>query len=177
MQPSRMASATDLQLSRCVHTRPFCPRACLSPSALAYESLRMTCTYARPGLTAAPTAARLQVQDVRVHPQQGPHHLGACRLDRGRIGCGLHPCEWCRPSPPPARHPLTPMASMPPIYQSRWWRGHSPCLSSPATLGWSGLDRLAGHLDVQRCVLRVSNRARTRPNYTCLLYTSDAADD
>ena len=22
------------------------------------------------------------------------------------------------------------------IYESRWWQGHSPCLSSPATLGW-----------------------------------------
>jgi hypothetical protein len=95
-----MASATDFQLSRCVHTRPFSPRARLSPSALAYESLSMTCTYARPGLTAEPTAARLQVQGVRVHPQQGPHHLGACRLDRGHIGCGLHPCEWRCPSPP-----------------------------------------------------------------------------
>ena len=29
------------------------------------------------------------------------------------------------------------------IYQSRWWRGHSPCLSSPATLGWFGLNRPA----------------------------------
>ena len=80
--------------------QPQPPRACLSPSALAYEGLRMTCTYARPGLTAAPTAARLQVQDVRIHPQQWPHHLGACRLDRGRIGCGLHPCEWRCPLPP-----------------------------------------------------------------------------
>ena len=79
---------------------PVCPRACLSPSALAYESLRMTCTYASPGLTAAPTAARLQVQGVRVHPQQGPHHLGACGLDRGRIGCGLHPCELAPPRSP-----------------------------------------------------------------------------
>ena len=52
---------------------------------------------------------------------------------------------------PPARRPHSNGLLAAHIYHSRWWRGHSPCLSSPATLGWSGLNRLAGDLDAQRC--------------------------
>ena len=82
--------------------------------------------------------------------KQGPHHLGACRFDRGRIGCGLHRCEWCRPSPPPLAV-LTPMASMPPIYirpgggegihhASR----HPPPSGGPALTGWRDTSTFKG---------------------------------
>jgi hypothetical protein len=40
------------------------------------------------------------VKGFRIHPHQGPHHLGACRFDQGRTGCGLHHNSQCRPSPP-----------------------------------------------------------------------------
>jgi hypothetical protein len=57
---------------------------------------------------------------------------------------------------PPARRPHSNGLHAAHIYHSRWWRGHSPCLSSPATLGWSGLNRLAGDLDEQVRTLAAS---------------------
>ena len=95
-------------------------------------------------------ADRTEYVGVRIHIQQGPHHLGACRFDRGRIGCGLHRCEWCRPSRPPLAV-LTPMASMPPIYirpgggegihhASR----HPPPSGGPALTGWRDTSTFKG---------------------------------
>jgi hypothetical protein len=60
------------------------------------------------------------------------------------------------PLSPPARCPHSNGLNAAHIYSSRWWRGHSPCLSSPATLGWSGLNRLAGDLDEQVRTLAAS---------------------
>ena len=79
--------------------------------------------------------------------------LRSCRpfawpLPTDRPTSALHPT-----TPPPLRPPTSGTASVS-AYSSAHTskhipvpvvRGHSPCLSTPATFGWSGLDRPAGH--------------------------------
>ena len=46
-------------------------------------------------------------------------------------------------------------------------RGHSPCLSTPATFGWSGLDRPAGHLDSARAALDHGASCLSHSSHLC----------
>ena len=86
MCPSRTASTVEFQFLRCVLARPFCPRALLSLSARAYESLRTTCICTRSQLTAAPTAARSQMRGARDRALQECALRDAVRCGRRRSG-------------------------------------------------------------------------------------------
>ena len=55
-----------------------------------------------------------------------------------------------------------------PYCQSRWWRGHSPCLSPPATLWWFGLDRPAGHLLPKWCAPALLHHPHRPTMHACL---------